>query len=121
MAFTRKPIAAAVALALFTLAAPAISFAQTTATKNKGTIYHLVLIAGAVTSLFAMTGALLSIPASRDTGMYIESADQVLKSGDTFSVQVIVVSDAPVNAFAGKLTSNTAFPLKTFESVLTIS
>ena len=81
-------------------------FAQTTATKNKGTIYHLVLIAGAVTSLFAMTGALLSIPASRDTGMYIESADQVLKSGDTFSVQVIVVSDAPVNAFAGKLVFN---------------
>ncbi len=31
MAFTRKPLAAAVALALFTLAAPAVSFAQTAA------------------------------------------------------------------------------------------
>lgn len=69
----------------------------------RGTIYPLILIASAVAGLVALSGALLSTPSSREATMNIEPSNLSVKPGETFTITVTVVSNLPVNAFAGKI------------------
>lgn len=69
----------------------------------RGTIYPLVLIASAVAGLLALSGSLLSTPSTREATMYIEPSNLSVKPGETFTINVTVVSNLPVNAFAGKI------------------
>lgn len=67
---------------------------------SPGNILPLTLLVSGVVGLVAAIGALL-LTESTTTDMYLETDKQVEIVGDTFTVDVMVMSRIPVNVFAG--------------------
>ncbi len=68
---------------------------------KRGTIFPPALIASAIVGLLTLSGLWLLPPLQERNSMTLASPESTITEGTTFTVDVIVNTTSPVNAFAG--------------------
>lgn len=74
---------------------------------HKGSIPPVTMMAGAFIALVSIASVIF-LPSTPTTSMMIEPIKQSISRDNTFTIDVVVASDIPVNVFAGELYFDTS-------------